>query len=312
MNVMCPVSSVDEIETVCSWGVQEVYFGLQSTLININNRRPSKLCNLSVNEEELEKISRQFREKGITVFITFNNTVNNEQCIEQLLQEIRMCMECGNKNFIVADINLLLAIRKYIQGDYQLTLSTCMPVYNQKAIDFFKGIGISRFVLPRHMRLDEIEKVVSQNAECDFEVLVKNARCINEDGNCSYEHGLANFYGGMEGGCCQLKYDVDYVKDFPEDPVIKEIIRKRFEQVRGNFIFACGACNLRYFHQIGVKSLKIVGREFSTQRKEKDVLFLTECLKYIEEPEREYICLVKNKYMDIYGKACSQSQCYYN
>lgn len=311
MNVMCPVSRLDEFENIVNWEVQEVYFGLNNENITINNRRPNSLCNLIFDRKMLEKTAESLRKKNVEAYITFNSMVNNEQCVKYLLEEIRLCIDCGITNFIVADINLILAIRENIKDNYNLTLSTCMPVYNQRSIDFFKKLGVKRFVLPRHLLLDEIDKLVLKNSDCEFEVLIKNARCINEDGKCSFEHGLGNYIEGLEGGCCQLDYDVEYIDGIPEDTIEKEIIRKRFERIRGNFIFACGGCFLKHFYEIGVKSIKIVGREFSTERKQKDVKFITKCLKHVDYSEEDYYTYVKKLYSEIYGSNCNVSQCYY-
>ena len=311
MNVMCPISRIDEIDLVVEWGVQEIYFGFNNSEIGINNRRPSNQCNLTLDRNTLETIVEKMKRRNISIYITFNSTVNSEMCVDFLLHKMQECIEVGIHNFIVADINLILAIKKRIVGNYNLILSTCMPVYNQKNIEFFKQLGIKRFVLPRHLLLEEIDQIVFLNEDCEFEVLVKNARCLNEDGNCSFEHGLANYVKGMEGGCCQLKYNVDYVGDMPEDPIIREIIRKRYERVYGNFIFACGACYLKHFEQIGVRSVKIVGREFSTERKLKDISFIRSCLQNIGNPEKEYFEYVHKKYKEVYGVECNHSQCYY-
>ena len=311
MNIMCPISSIEEIEQVSQWSVQEIYFGIQDSRFLISNRRPSHKCNLSIDQGMLAKIADRMRRDGIEMYVTVNSVVNNEKSIELLLEVIQECMECGIINFIVADINLILAIKKMIRPHYNLILSTCMPVYNQSTIDFFKRMDIKRFVLPRHLRLEEIDEIVLNNKECEFELLIKNSRCINEDGNCSFEHGLANYMVGMEGGCCQYKYNVEFVGNTPEDTVDREIIRKRFEYIRGNFLFACGACYLKHFNEIGVTSLKIVGREFSTGRKMKDVSFLADCISHVDISENEYRSYVRKKYKEIYGKECHNSQCYY-
>ena len=311
MNIMCPISNAEEMEQVHNWGVQEIYFGLQNTEFLINNRRPSHKCNLAVDKETLAKFAHKMRQAGITIYVTVNSVVNNERNVNLLLGVIRDCMECGIVNFIVADINLLLAIRKNIVGEYHLTLSTCMPVYNQKTIDFFRKMNVERFVLPRHLLVNEIDELVQRNRECEFEVLIKNSRCINEDGNCAFEHGLANYIDGMEGGCCQYHYDVEYVGNEPEDQIDREILRKRYEYVRVNSLFACGACYIKHFQEIGVASLKIVGREFATSRKIKDIVFLTNCIRHAGSSEEEYKKFVKGFHKEVYGKECTLSQCYY-
>ena len=311
MNIMFPISHIEEIDIANQRGIKEIYFGLHNTSVMINNRRPSSKCNLSIDKETLEKIVKKTRQENISIYITVNSVVNNEKSVTSLIEVIQECIECGVTNFIVADINLIIAIRERITGDYNLTLSTCMPVYNQKTVDFFRKLAIKRFVLPRHLLIDEIDEIVSHNKDCEFEVIIKNSRCINEDGNCSYEHGLANYVSGMEGGCCQLQYKVEYVGNTPQNLFDREIIRKRYEYLRGDFLFACGACFLKHFNEIGIASLKIVGREFSTSRKIKDINFISKCISYIDSSEEEYRRQVRSIYKEIYGRECNSSQCYY-
>jgi hypothetical protein len=66
---------------------------------------------------------------------------------------------------------------------------------------------------------------------------------------------------------------------------------------------------------MGIKSIKIVGREFSLNKKLKDILFLKSIIEYITKneniKEKDYKKFSKGKYKEIYGKQCSIDQCYY-
>ena len=63
---------------------------------------------------------------------------------------------------------------------------------------------------------------------------------------------------------------------------------------------------------MGVDALKIVGREYVTEKKVKDVEFLYRVRKISEtcNDESDLIKLVKSEYLKIYNKKC-YDRCYY-
>ena len=311
MKIMCPISNIEELARFAAYDIGEMYFGIDNKNLIVNNRRPDYRCNFSYDKEELEQLFKYAEDKNLKLYVAFNSLVNDENTSESIIEEMDYCIQHGVKRFIIADINLMLTCKKSFGSDIEIVLSTCMPVYNQYAIDFYRNLGIKRIVLPRHITLSKMEKLVQDNKDMEFEVLIKNARCINEDGLCGFEHSLGRFSSLMEGGCCQLNYTVKVHGADSFDDITNKIMIKRFECIRGDFINACGACYIKKLSEIGISSLKLVGREFTAERKTRDLKFLQDCINHTYLSDEDYKCYVKNNYFETYGRKCEPSQCYY-
>jgi putative protease len=291
-----------------------MYFGINNKKVVFNNRRPSTLCNIE-KTNELRDALKSAVNRGIRLNLACNAFIYPLDKLQYVLEDIFYCYDIGVRDIIVFDINLLLFLKDNCYfDDLRYTLSTCAPVYNSAAIHFYKSLGIERICLPRHLSLSEMENITHNHQEMEFEAIVLNARCINEDGFCCFEHGLHNYDKVSEGGGCQLKYDATAFSDNEVDEVSKRIIEKRFECLQGSFIFACAACMLPQLHNANIEYFKIVGREFTTERKIRDIRFIKSCIDYVESSDNllEYQNIVKELYIGYYNKACDITQCYYN
>jgi collagenase-like PrtC family protease len=75
----------------------------------------------------------------------------------------------------------------------------------------------------------------------------------------------------------------------------------------------CGACDLYRLKKVGINSVKIVGRNYSTSKKAKDVKFLKGVLLYLEQnpyiTEEDFKSKVKTEYKNIYRMNCN-NLCY--
>ena len=75
----------------------------------------------------------------------------------------------------------------------------------------------------------------------------------------------------------------------------------------------CGACALYEFRELGIGSVKIVGRGNPLERKLRDVGFLKKLLDTLEgDPQRaEFRTAARMLYTDIYRRGCRPHMCYY-
>lgn len=290
-----------------------MYFGITNNNIVFNNRRPSTLCNME-KTEELKQALLLAVNNNIRLNLVCNAFIYPTDKLDYILEDICFAYECGVKDIIISDINLLLYIKdNFPYKDLKFNLSTCAPVYNLEAISFYKSLGINRICFPRHLTLSEMKKLAEDNKDLEFEAFALNVRCINEDGFCCFEHGFQNYSPLFEGGGCQLKYKTKAIVNEKIDNITKQIIEKRFECVYGNFISACAACMLPIMKKSNINYLKIAGREFTAERKIRDVRFLQQCIKYIDmfDELTEYQKEVKRLYSLHYKKNCDITQCYY-
>jgi len=172
----------------------------------------------------------------------------------RLLQELGVCA------LIVADMDLLLAlIERGHAAD--LHLSSLATSTNAASARFFRELGVSRIILPRHLTLAEIDRCVIDGV--GFEAFLINDGCVFEEGLCATTHAAGTF--------CLA--DGDGLKDMPPG-ILDQYARWKWVQnncgcstSRGFPLGPCGLCAIPRLQAAGVGSLKVVGREASLERK---------------------------------------------
>lgn len=314
MNILCPLSNIDEIDLLIEEPVNELYFGINNQKILFNNRRPSTFCNMEKSKKLRDSLSRAV-DRGIRLNLACNAFIYPPDKLHYLLEDVLYCYDIGVRDIIISDINAMLFIKNNNHHkDLRYTLSTCAPVYNSETVTFYQSLGITRICLPRHLSLAEMGALTRKHPEMEFEVIGLNVRCINEDGLCCFEHGLHNYDSALEGGGCQLKYEATAFVNDKIDDISKRIIQKRFECVQGKFISACAACMIPELNKANIGYLKIAGREFTIVRKIRDIRFIRQCIDCANSFDSitEYQKKARELYLNYYKKVCDATQCYYS
>jgi len=168
--------------------------------------------------------------------------------------------DMGVRALIVADMDLLLALTEAGHAA-QVHLSSLATSTNAGSSRFFKTLGVARIILPRHLTLAEIEHCVIDGVE--FEAFVINDGCVFEEGLCATTHDAGAF--------CLT--DGDGLDDLPPGTRERYAFFKWTQNncgcssSRGFPLGPCGLCAIPRLQEAGVRSLKVVGREASLQRK---------------------------------------------
>src|SRR5690606_28503077 len=118
---------------------------------------------------------------------------------------------------------------------------------------FWRRLGVTRIVLPRHMTLAEIEATAVPGVE--REVFALNDGCAFEEGTCSTTHAFRPFCMDDRLGEGATRLDERYA--FWRWTLDNCGSR----QSRGYTLGPCGLCALPRLAAMGVASLKVVGRE---------------------------------------------------
>jgi putative protease len=172
----------------------------------------------------------------------------------------RLLRDFGVNGLIVADLDLLTVL---IEAGHaaQLHLSSLVTSTNAASSRFFKTLGVSRIILPRHLTLAEIEHCVIEGVE--FEAFVINDGCVFEEGLCATTHDAGTF--------CLA--DGEGLQDMPPGILDRYAFFKWTQNncgcnsSRGFPLGPCGLCAIPRLQAAGVSSLKVVGREASLERK---------------------------------------------
>lgn len=354
MKILSPVKNAKEAKAVVAAGAGELYCGVlprawNATYTNMAspNRREWRSSNMD-GFDELAAVVKAAHAGQARVFLTLNALYTEGQ-YPQIEGIIKDAATCGVDAVIVADLGLLLALRRLgWKGD--IHISTGGTTFNDETVGFYKDLGATRVILPRHNRVNEIAAIVRHNRDIEIETFIMNRGCMNIDGFCTYHHGASEIRSPLLWGLPK-KLNCDYyllqaMKKMPaglrrrlgRSGIFKsdsacfipyhigikaagagaEGVRTLKNNLERNFnLFSgfdtCGACALWDLEKAGVCSLKIVGRENALQKKLQDVTFLKACLDHLraEHPARAaFDAFVRAQYHKVFGYAC-HNWCYF-
>jgi putative protease len=181
-------------------------------------------------------------------------------------------LEMGAAGLIVADTELLLALvdAGHASRLHVSSLATCI---NAGSAAFYRDLGVSRIILPRHLTLAEMESIVISGVE--FEAFLLNDGCVFEEGLCATTHAAGAF--------CSL--DGEGTEGVSPETLERYAFWKwtlnhcGCRTGNGYPLGPCGLCAIPRLHAAGISSLKVVGREASLERKVASVRIAAQSLR---------------------------------
>lgn len=322
MKILAPINSPKEVKKVIQAGADEIYCGILSrnwmekyTNIASSNRREWRAANLR-SFDELQEVTDIAHSNNTPVYLALNALYTKKE-YPLVFEQIERSQKIGVDALIVADLGLLLSLRQK-KIDLDIHLSTGGTTFNSQTAEFYKELGVSRIVLPRHLQIQEIKQIVRRCPSLKFEVFILNSGCKNIDGFCTFQHGvneilhrqawnlpkkfnldshllnairrlpikLAQKIKGNIFGVdspCLLNYKVSFAA------ISADINRERRQSIIKNIsssfnlfsgIDTCGVCRIAELKDIGVYGVKVVGRNYSTSKKSRDTEFLKTVLSH--------------------------------
>ena len=342
MKILAPVNSVHEAEVLVNLGAEELYCGLsqgawrksQGQEFWLNRREPGK-----ANVESLEKLKELVvvaHRAGSQVFLTLNQPGYAPELYTDILTTVRQAQEyCGVDAFIVADPGLIRLLKEILPA-VVIHVSSLAAVLNSAAVSFFSQMGVKRIIFPRYVEMETMKSIIERDGEhLEYEAFILNDGCVFEEGYCHVSHA----FGGAFCHNPAWVYKPIKIKEEGSDnqnpqragrlQVDKETFGEHMEEYRrwlwigiknfggmpspkGYPLGMCGLCALTQLKEIGVASLKIVGREAPLKKKVASVKLLKGMLDFIEagpspEEVRSQAKLVKG----VKGLCESGYMCYY-
>jgi len=320
VKLLSPVDKVEEVKPLIKAGADELYCGVLTEdwhnqyIAGSINRRPGGGANFTT-FDQLDECVSIAHSHTVPVFLTLNEHYYIEKQYPYIKDFIQRAESIGVNALIIADLSVLLLLRQ-MKARVKVIISTGGAAFNSETVKFYQDLGASRIILPRHLTIDEVQQIAGNVKGIELETFIFNSRCPNVDGFCTFHHGLADkSIDLLYRNACMLPYDVSVaVEDGAEDIAARvSIKRQRIWELVHVDDFPCGACALWDFNQLGVKSVKIVGRGNQTSRKLTDVRFLRALLDLLSQgpTKQEFYAVARRRYQETYKRSCRVYMCYY-
>ncbi|MBQ9078787.1 MAG: U32 family peptidase [Ruminococcus sp.] len=250
LEVLAPAGDEERFGAAVKYGADAVYlgrkqFGMRSSPLNFDFEQ---LCNAV----------KYAHERNVKVYLTCNTLPKNNE-IPHFEQFVREAVEAGVDALIVADIGLLMLIKRYAP-DMEIHISTQTGIVNYVTARELYNLGAKRIVLARELSLDEIAEIRAKTSpDLDIEAFVHGAMCVSFSGRCLLSQYLVN-RDANRGECaqpCRWGYHLMEEKRPGEFfPV--------YEDEKGTYILnskdMCMIEHLDKLAEVGITSLKIEGR----------------------------------------------------
>lgn len=200
IEILAPVGSEETLKAAVLSGADAVYFGMG----NFNARRNAQ----NFTDEEIENAIKYCHSRGVKVHITLNTLIKD--CESEALKNsiIKIC-ESGADAVIVQDLGVARLVRE-ICPDIEMHASTQLSVGTLEGLLELKALGFKRAVLPRELRLEEIE-YLCKFSPINLEIFVHGALCMCVSGQCLMSAVLGS-RSGNRGLCaqpCRLPFKVE-------------------------------------------------------------------------------------------------------
>ena len=276
-KLLAPAGNMDKLIMAVQYGADEVYFAGKS----MGMRAAGK----NFSEEDLARGVEYCHKHGRKANITVNIVPHNDD-LKGIEEYLKYLYKIGADALIIADPGVIEIVKQTIP-DMRIHLSTQANTTNFHTANFWYKQGVNRIVLARELTFGEIEAIVNNTPkDLEFETFVHGAMCISYSGRCL----LSSFMTGRfsnKGDCaqaCRWKYNLVEEKRPGEYYPIEE-------NDEGTFIMnskdLCMIEHLQRFKDLGIKALKIEGRNKSEYYTAIAVRSYRNALDELDKPENE-------------------------
>ena len=299
MNIVAPISRVDEIEALAIAGANELYCGIVPNQWVGSFKAPTANRRFSGNlrtYDDLQRAVVSAHANKCHISLVLNAQHYNGEQIEAALELGKRFRDLGGDALIVCDMGLIDAVTAAVP-DFPIHVSSVASCRNTEAAKAYRNLGAKRIILPRDISLAEAARIVKAVPDVEFEVFVLNDGCVFEEGSCHTIH----LPGQLGGPICLDNYTYDYrrrdgtkLEDYEilrineNDRDYKQWLWYRFScgfsvTQEGLPYGPCGLCAIPYLLSAGIAAVKIAGREGPTERKVAGTKMVSAVLRRSEE-----------------------------
>lgn len=278
-ELLLPAGSLDKLKIAFDYGADAVYMGLPIGSLRARNN--------TINKESFLEGLAYARKLNKKVYTTINIYPHNKK-INAMEDYIKwLASEAKPDALIVADPGVIDLIQE-LYPEAEIHLSVQANNVNWRQLKFWQKQGVTRTILSRELRLNEIKEIHESVPTMELEFFIHGAICIAYSGRCL----ISNYMAARDpnyGTCshsCRWKYDMHESLDLgsgdsseteqeishnphPNMVYIEEEKRKgemypMEEDEHGNYLMnskdLCLMPYLKELYEAGVCSFKVEGR----------------------------------------------------
>lgn len=293
MKVLVPLNDAVYMEKLVEAGADELYLGFYDErwfdkfgeYADINRMSGFRRNANRYDFDQMISLAKRIKSLGGSAFVTMNANCYSAAQIAYMQEFYFPALkEAQVDGLIVSELPLAKAA---FEAGIPTVASTMCAIYNEDIAACYYNAGMRRFILPRDLSLDEIASICQAYDDVEYEVFFMRNGCVLSDCYCL---GMHRKECGSTCGFLRShgKQFVTETKSFWEK-----------QDIDGNDYWynvhfhhdACGMCALYRMKEMGIRSLKIVGRADRPDSVYEDIRLTKHNLAIAEEcsSEEEYL-----------------------
>lgn len=262
LELLMPAGSLEKLGYAFAYGADAVYAGVP--LFSLRARENE------FNLEDLKTGIQLARDLNKKIYLTANIFARNLK-LKPFVNQIGAFAELRPDALIMSDPGLI-SIVKEKHPEIQIHLSVQANCMNWQSVKFWQKQGVTRVILSRELRLDEIKEIKDRVPDIELEAFIHGSICIAYSGRCLLSHYMSH-RDANQGVCdnsCRYGYNVHKAETTKEEHYYLEDLRNKGEFYRidedenGTYIMnskdLCLIEHLKEMADAGVCSFKAEGR----------------------------------------------------
>jgi hypothetical protein len=192
-NIIIGIDENSNISQLLNDGIKEYYFGFvpqdfiqtYSTQTSLNRRY--RLKEQFSNSEKIIKTINEIHNNNAIIYLALNSFTSNEILKDYSLKVFEMFKDMVD-GVIVANVTIATMLQK--QNYKNIIISNLFGVYSVNAVKFLiEQFNPTKIILPRDIRLQDIQKIVTTFPKMQFECFLYGDNCRYSESFCFSEHG---------------------------------------------------------------------------------------------------------------------------
>ncbi len=199
VELLAPAGNIEKAKAAIDFGANAIYLGAKKYSLR------ARASNFG--QDEIKEIVEYAKQRNVKVYVAANIICHNGD-MHDAKKYFQMLKECGVDSLIIAD-PFLIEVANGI--GMEIHISTQQSITNSKAAQFWASHGATRVVTAREVTGQELQKMIKNYPDVEYEYFIHGAVCIAYSGRCTMSNHFSN-RDSNRGGCaqsCRWMYNAD-------------------------------------------------------------------------------------------------------